>query len=195
MGLFSNRKPIKFYLILYCLCSYTKILYLTLYSIYTIHGGDQLELLRPVGSGIIRKYQKNIKRKLKDGTQKTYNTEQTTVNIEKDNKFIDGESVKILDPRDFLGLDIAYNNNEKLQKEFNNVSELYSKCTKTRDELSDEIKRLRNKHDHTQENLRKSLEQINTLQNEINQYANRGFLDYLLGRKIKQPELSEAKKE
>jgi len=47
------------------------------------------------------------------------------------------------------------------------------------------MNRLRNKHDHLQEQLRLSLEESNKLQKVINDLSNRGFLDYILRR---QPE-------
>ena len=154
-----------------------------------------MELKKPVESGIIRVYQKRIKRKLKDGSIKEYRTEQQTVNIGKDSDFVDGENVVVLNKDDYYTLENDWDCCYNAKKELVEVHELYSKSEETNKDLSDEIKRLRNKHDHLQENLRKSLEQINTLQNEINQYANRGFLDYLLGRKIKPPELTEGKED
>jgi chromosome segregation ATPase len=42
--------------------------------------------------------------------------------------------------------------------------------------------KLRNKHDHLQERLNKSLEETNKLQKVITDLSNRGFIDYITGR-------------
>ena len=143
------------------------------------------------GAGIVHIYQKQIKRKLKDGSDKIYETAQASVSIDKNSPFKDGQEVVIISNDRWLELISKEARLEIESKELKDVQELYSKCTITRDELSNEIKRLRNKHDHLQERLRTSLEEINKHQKVINDLSNRGFVDYIFGRKPKSLELME----
>jgi chaperonin cofactor prefoldin len=114
-----------------------------------------------VVEGKVRVFQKSIKRKLKDG-----------------------DNVVILKLEDYNKLYENSKISKSTIKELNNV-ECYNNLQKTNEDLINEINRLRNKHDHLQERLRTSLEEINKHQKVINDLFNRGFLDYILGR---QPE-------
>jgi chromosome segregation ATPase len=63
------------------------------------------------------------------------------------------------------------------------------------DRLQDDHNRLRNKHDHIQERLRKALEEVNQQQKVISDLSNRGFVDYITGRlPLSYKQLNEPKK-
>jgi chromosome segregation ATPase len=138
-----------------------------------------------VVEGKVRVYQKSIKRKLKDGTNKTYETIQQQVTIKVSNDFKDGDNVAILELEDYNKLYENSKASESAIKELNDVEQRYNMLQKTNENLVNEIDKLRNKHDHLQERLRTSLEGINQHQKVINDLSNRGFVDYILGR---QPE-------
>jgi len=145
-----------------------------------------------VVEGKVRVYQKSIKRKLKDGTNKTYETIQQQVTIKGSNDFKDGDNVVILRLKDYNKLYENSKNSESTIKEFNDLQERYKTLQKSNEDLLNEMNRLRNKHDHLQERLRTSLEEINKHQKIINDLSNRGFVDYILGR---QPESVKMLKE
>jgi chromosome segregation ATPase len=135
--------------------------------------------------GKVRIYQKNIKKKLKEGTNKTYETIQQQITIKGSHKFKDGDNVVILKREDYNKLYKKSKTSETVIKELNDVQERYGNLQRTNEDLVNEINRLRNKHDHLKERLRASLEEINTHQKVINDLSNRGFLDYVLGRQPK----------
>lgn len=120
-------------------------------------------------NGKIRIYEKKQERKLKDGSIKEYKTRTVTVSLEKTNQFEDNEKVVVYSAKD--------------------VDKMFSKLKETNEDLTNQLDRLRNKHDHLQERLRTSLEEINTQQKVIINLSNRSFLDYLLGRKSDLKEL------
>jgi chromosome segregation ATPase len=138
-----------------------------------------------VVEGKVRLYQKSVKRKLKDGTNKTYETIQQQVTIKGPNDFKDNDNVAILELEGYNKLYENSKTSESIIKQLNDVEQRYNISQKTNEDLVNEIDKLRNKHDHLQERLRKALEEINQHQKVINDLSNRGFTDYIFGR---QPE-------
>jgi cell shape-determining protein MreC len=132
--------------------------------------------------GKVRIYQKKISRKLKNGTNKTYNTEQQTVTLKKNNMFEDGQSVAVIPFELFNMVNDNLKEFEDREKQLKEVTERYNILTETNQELENDIKRLRNSKDHTQERLTKSLEETNQLYKIIGDLSNRGFIDYITGR-------------
>lgn len=132
--------------------------------------------------GSVKIYQRKIKRKLKDGTNKTYKTIQHQVILKDNNLFEDGQEVAIVTYNDLLNLLEDYNKNKTDLEALNNSLNIYRKSTENEEKLSNELNRLRNKHDHLQERLRKALEEINQQQKVISDLSNRGFFDYVTGR-------------
>ena len=100
--------------------------------------------------GKARIYQ-NIKRKLKDGTNKTYTTEQHTLTMDKTDLFADGEEVIIIPVEEYNMLHNDFKLSKNSLDDFNHVQELYLNSQKTNEDLLKEISRLRNKHDHLQD--------------------------------------------
>lgn len=132
--------------------------------------------------GRVKIYQRNIKRKLKDGTNKTYKTVQSQVILEKNDIFQDNQKVNVVDKKeleDFIKLFESYKKDHESHEDLLN---LYKTLQIQKDNLENEINKLRNKHDHLQERLRAALEEINQHQKVINDLSNRGFLDYITGR-------------
>lgn len=132
--------------------------------------------------GTVKIYQRNIKRKLKDGTTKTYKTIQSQVVIKDNDLFTDGQVIGLVNLEDLQNLLKDYNDNKKDLETLNNSLDIYRKSTEKEEKLSNELDRLRNKHDHLQERLRKALEEINQQQKVISDLSNRGFFDYVTGR-------------
>lgn len=132
--------------------------------------------------GTVKIYQRNIKRKLKDGTTKTYKTIQSQVVIKDNDLFTDGQVIGLVNLEDLQNLLKDYNDNKKDLETLNNSMNIYRKSTEKEEKLSNELDRLRNKHDHLQERLRKALEEINQQQKVISDLSNRGFFDYVTGR-------------
>lgn len=132
--------------------------------------------------GTVKIYQRNIKRKLKDGTTKTYKTIQSQVVIKDNDLFTDGQVIGLVNLEDLQNLLKDYNDNKKDLETLNNSMNIYRKSTEKEEKLSNELERLRNKHDHLQERLRKALEEINQQQKVISDLSNRGFFDYVTGR-------------
>ena len=132
--------------------------------------------------GKIRIYQRNIKRKLKDGSSKTYTSEQHQVTLDKNNMFEDGQSVGVM-PLDLLiGIYEKLDNAEKDIMALADYTERYGNLQEQHQTLSNEVNQLRNKHDHLQERLRTALEEINQHEKVISDLSNRSFLDYAFGR-------------
>lgn len=132
--------------------------------------------------GKVREYQRNIKRKLKNGKNKTYTTTQQQVTLEKNTLLVDGQEVAVVSLQTFnMVLETSTTIKGKL-KELESLQEQYNKLTETNTELTNDIKRLRNSKDHTQERLTKSLEETNELHKVISDLSNRGFIDYVTGR-------------
>ena len=132
--------------------------------------------------GSVKIYQRNIKRKLKDGTSTTYKTIQHQVILKDNDLFEDGQEVAIVTYDKLISLLEEYNDNKKDLEALNNSLNIYRKSTENEEKLSNELDRLRNKHDHRQERLRVALEEINHQQKVISDLSNRGFLDYVTGR-------------
>lgn len=132
--------------------------------------------------GKIREYKRNIKRKLKSGKSKTYTTTQQQVTLEKNTLLVDGQEVAVIPLQTFTNLQETSNTNKDKLKEVESLQEQYNKLTETNTELTNDIKRLRNSKDHTQERLTKALEEINQQQKVISDLSNRGFFDYVTGR-------------
>lgn len=133
-------------------------------------------------NGKVREYKRNIKRKLKDGKNKTYTTTQQQVTLEKNNLLVDSQEVAVVPLNTFNMLLETSNNTKDQLKDFESLQEQYNKLTETNTELVNDIKRLRNSKDHTQERLTKALEEINQQQKVISDLSNRGFFDYVTGR-------------
>lgn len=132
--------------------------------------------------GKVRIYQRNIKRKLKDGTHKTYTTEQHQVTLEKNNLLEDGQEIAVL-PLDLLiGIYEKLDNAEHDTLALVDYTERYRNLQEQHQNLKNEVNKLRNKHDHLQERLRTALEEINQQQKVISDLSNRGFIDYVTGR-------------
>ena len=132
--------------------------------------------------GKIRIYQRNIKRKLKNGSSKTYTTEQYQVTLDKNNMFEDGQSVGVM-PLDLLiGIYEKLDNAERDTMALADYTERYGNLQEQHQTLINEVNQLRNKHDHLQERLRTALEEINQHEKVISDLSNRSFLDYAFGR-------------
>ncbi len=132
--------------------------------------------------GKIRIYQRNIKRKLKDGSSKTYKSEQYQVILEKNNMFEDGQEVAVM-PLDLLiGIYEKVDNAERDNLALSDYTERYGNLQEQHQNLINEVNQLRNKHDHLQERLRTALEEINQHEKVISDLSNRGFIDFITGR-------------
>ena len=132
--------------------------------------------------GKVRIYQRNIKRKLKDGSSKTYTSEQQQVTLEKNNLLEDGQTVGVLPLVMLLDIYKKLDNAEPNLKALEDLTERYGNLQEQHQNLNNESNQLRNKHDHLQERLRTALEEINQQQKVISDLSNRGFLDYVTGR-------------
>lgn len=132
--------------------------------------------------GKVRIYQRNIKRKLKDGRDKTYTTEQYQVTLEKNNLLEDGQEVAVLPLVMLLDIYKKVDNAEPNLKALEDLTERYGNLQEQHQNLNNETNKLRNKHDHLQERLRTALEEINQQQKVISDLSNRGFIDYVTGR-------------
>jgi chromosome segregation ATPase len=132
--------------------------------------------------GKIRVYQRNIKRKLKDGKTKTYQTHQQQVTLDKNDILVDGETVAVVPLETFKTYIESTSTNKNQLQELTQVQKKYKDITETNQELTNDIKRLRNSKDHTQERLTKALEEINQQQKVISDLSNRGFFDYVTGK-------------
>lgn len=132
--------------------------------------------------GRVREYKRNVKRKLKSGKSKTYTTTQQQVTLEKNTLLVDNQEVAILPLQTFNMLLETSNTNKDKLNELEFLQEQYNKLTETNTELDNDIKRLRNSKDHTQERLTKALEEINHQQKVISDLSNRGFFDYVTGK-------------
>lgn len=133
-------------------------------------------------TGKIREYKRNIKRKLKSGKSKTYTTTQQQVTLEKNTLLVDGQDVAVIPLQTFTNLLETTKTNKDKLKELESLQEQYNNLTETNTELTNDIKRLRNSKEHTQERLTKALEEINQQQKVISDLSNRGFIDYVTGR-------------
>lgn len=153
-----------------------------------------MELIKTVVNGKIRIYQKKIKRKLKNGTLKTYNTVQQIVSLEKNDSFYDGQKVMVLAEYGYIDILKEAESSANLKKELKNIEERYTKLQKTHQDTLNELDRLRNKHDHLQERLRVALGEINFQQKIVTDLSNRSFLDYLCGKKPESLKLMEYKR-
>ena len=132
--------------------------------------------------GKVRIYQRNIKRKLKDGRDKTYTSEQFQVTLEKNNLLEDGQNVGVLPLVMLLDIYQKVDNAEPNLKALEDLTERYGNLQEHYQTLDNETNKLRNKHDHLQERLRTALEEINQHEKVISDLSNRSFLDYAFGR-------------
>lgn len=132
--------------------------------------------------GTVKIYQRNIKRKLKDGTSKTYKTIQSQVVIKDNDLFTDGQVIGLVNLEDLNNLLKDYSDNKKDLEALNNSMNIYRNSTEIQQKLSNELDRLRNKHDHLQERLRKALEEINQQQKVISDLSNRSVWDFIRGK-------------
>lgn len=93
--------------------------------------------------GKIRVYQRNIKRKLKNGNTKTYQTHQQQVTLDKNDILVDGEIVAVVPLETFKSyLETTSTNKDHLQ-ELVEVQKHYKDLTETNQELTNDIKRLK----------------------------------------------------
>jgi chromosome segregation ATPase len=132
--------------------------------------------------GTVKIYQRNIKRKLKDGTTKTYKTLQHQVVIKDNDLFTDGQVIALVSLEELQNLLKDYTSNKKDLETLNNSMNIYRKSTENEEKLSHELDRLRNKHDHLQERLRKALEEINQQGKVISDLSNRSVWDFIRGK-------------
>lgn len=124
--------------------------------------------------GIVKKYFRSYNRTLKDGTKKTYKTEQVQITVSKsDNIFEDKEEVIILSKAQAEELEdldelqsaselynvILSDENEKLAKELNRVEEELQKS-------SSELKALSEKLDNREEELVESKKRLNVIKDD-----------------------------
>lgn len=133
-------------------------------------------------NGLIKVYQRNIKRKLKDGTEKTYKTFQHQVLLKENDLFQDNQEVAVIGTSDLIELISFYKSSKNEMEDLKKSLELYRKDTEKLEKAINDLDRLRNKHDHLQERLRKALEEINQQQKVISDLSNRGFFDYITGK-------------
>jgi len=132
--------------------------------------------------GRVKIYQRNIKRKLKNGTEKTYKTVQSQVILEKNDLFQDNQKVYAVPTEDLESHLKLFYEYKKSHESYNDLLELYRTLQIQHESLENEISKLRNKHDHLQERLRAALEEINQQQKVISDLSNRGFFDYITGK-------------
>lgn len=93
--------------------------------------------------GKIRVYQRNIKRKLKDGKTKTYQTHQQQVTLDKNDILVDGETVAVVPLETFKTYIESTSTNKDQLKELLQVQKKYKDITETNQELTNDIKRLK----------------------------------------------------
>jgi predicted nuclease with TOPRIM domain len=129
--------------------------------------------------GKVRIYQRNIKRKLKDGTSKTYKTESFQVIMGKSDLFTDNQDVIIL-------LESYQSFNQELLNDLQESNRTLQERNKTLQEQQDskinQLDRLRNRFDHINERFIKSQDELSIYKQVINDLTNRSFFDYIRGR-------------
>ena len=137
--------------------------------------------------GKVRIYQRNIKRKLKDGTSKTYKTESFQVIMEKSDLFTDNQDVIILPVDEYNKLLESYQSfNQELLNDLQESNRTLQERNKTLQEQQDskinQLDRLRNRFDHINERFIKSQDELSIYKQVINDLTNRSLFDYIRGR-------------
>jgi len=137
--------------------------------------------------GKVRIYQRNIKRKLKDGTSKTYKTESFQVIMGKSDLFTDNQDVIILPVDEYNKLLESYQSfNQELLNDLQESNRTLQERNKTLQEQQDskinQLDRLRNRFDHINERFIKSQDELSIYKQVINDLTNRSLFDYIRGR-------------
>lgn len=164
--------------------------------------------------GRVRVYVRNIKRKLKNGKQKTYQAEQHQVLVEKTEILTDGQEVAVIPLDVFLHLqekanttqgqkeDLEYlqefsetvkKQNTQLLKEVEDlrttykqeINELKDTHTEILQNIVSEKDKLENERDHAKERLKKANKDFQELEETVREYRESNILTLWFNRHIK----------
>lgn len=164
--------------------------------------------------GRVRVYVRNIKRKLKNGKQKTYQAEQHQVLVEKTEILTDGQEVAVIPLDIFLNLQEKANTTQGQKEDLEYLQEFSETVKKQNTELlkevedlrttyKQEIKELKDTHsdilqnivseknkleterDHAKERLKKANKDFQELEETVREYRESGILTLWFNRHIK----------
>lgn len=164
--------------------------------------------------GRVRVYVRNIKRKLKNGKQKTYQAEQHQVLIDKTEILKDGQEVAVIPLDVFLNLQEKANTTQGQKEDLEYLQEFSETVKKQNTELlkevedlrttyKQEIKELKDTHsdilqnivseknkleterDHAKERLKKANKDFQELEETVREYRESGILTLWFNRHIK----------
>ena len=164
--------------------------------------------------GRVRVYVRNIKRKLKNGKQKTYQAEQHQVLVEKTDILTDGQEVAVVPLQTFLNLQDKAKTTQGQEKDLKYFQEISETLKKQNTELlketedirttyKQEIKELKDNHstqlqnivseknkvenerDHAKERLKKSNKDFQELEEIVREYRESNIITLWFNRHIK----------
>lgn len=164
--------------------------------------------------GRVRVYVRNIKRKLKNGKQKTYQAEQHQVLIDKTDILTDGQEVAVIPLDIFLNLQEKANTTQGQKEDLEYLQEFSETVKKQNTELlkevedlrttyKQEIKELKDTHsdilqnivseknkleterDHAKERLKKANKDFQELEETVREYRESNILTLWFNRHIK----------
>lgn len=121
----------------------------------------------------LKRYQRKTRKTTSEGETRTYTTTQYIITLKKDEieraHFQEVEQVAIIPATQCPALKTQLSNGQ-----------LYPELKEKYEALENEHNQLINQHQHTQAHNNKLQRQLNTMEEELTQWQNRGLVDYLV---------------